>query len=492
MRFTYGSYLWLTIGLGGILVLSGCGGASVVLDTPAHEDLLQQDRVVSGQGNDVVRQAQVIKLSLADAIQRGLTHNLDARVAALETLSQQDNITLAQLRALPGVDLSGGYVSRSNPGASSSRSVITGQESLEPSQSTEQHRRVASLEASWNLLDAALALADASKADQETKVASERYNKVVQNVEHDVYVAYWRALAYQRSQDKTENLLKESAVYIDRLDNAAGQKLISVDQAGEKMALLAERRRTLADMNDRMQLAEIELKSMLSLPLNAMLVLTTQPKDIEGDVKSLTEEAVSEQEWAALKVRPEMREEILKRNMTLQDTRREIFQTFPGLDLVFSKEYDSNKFLVDPSWSNFSAKIVQSLTGILTLPARYNAAKNKEAVADARRQALNSAILAQVHIARARLDSANDMTLSNQLVRKSAARKSHGASGKASQGLATRMDAMLAQLDYQVETMRSDMAYADLQDAYAAMKITLGRPVLNEPVKIAIVKEGPR
>lgn len=174
--------MWLTIGLGGILALSGCGGTSVALDSPAHEDLLRQDRMVSGQGDGNRAQSQIIKLSLADAIQRGLEHNLDARVAALETLSQQDNVTLAQLRALPGVDLSGGYVGRSNPGASSSRSVITGQESLEPSQSTEQHRRVASLEASWNLLDAALALADASKADEETKIASERYNKVVQNV----------------------------------------------------------------------------------------------------------------------------------------------------------------------------------------------------------------------------------------------------------------------------------------------------------------------
>lgn len=484
--------MWLTIGLGGILALSGCGGTSVALDSPAHEDLLRQDRMVSGQGDGNRAQSQIIKLSLADAIQRGLEHNLDARVAALETLSQQDNVTLAQLRALPGVDLSGGYVGRSNPGASSSRSVITGQESLEPSQSTEQHRRVASLEASWNLLDAALALADASKADEETKIASERYNKVVQNVEHDVYVAYWRALAYQQSHEKAARLLKESASYIENLDSAASQKLVSADEAGEKMAMLADRRRTLSDMQDRMQLAEIELKSMLSLPLDATLVLITPQKDIAGDVKRLTGESVSTQEWAALKVRPEMREEILKRNMTLQDTRSEILQTFPGFDLVFSKEYDSNKFLVDPNWSNFSAKIVQSLTGVLTLPARYDAAKNKEAVADARRQALNSAILAQVRIARARLNSSNDMVHSNQLARKAAARKSHGAGGKASQGLATRMDAMLAQLDYQVESMRADMAYADLQDAYAAMKITLGRPVLNEPLKIASAEGGRR
>jgi multidrug efflux system outer membrane protein len=490
MRLVHGNYIWLAIGLGGILVLSGCGSSSVQLDSQAHEDLLRRDRTASGQSED--KQNQVIELSLAQAIERGLTHNLDARVAALEALSQQDSVTLAQLQALPGVDLSGGYVGRSNLGASSSRSILTGQQSLEPSQSTEQHRRVASLEASWNLLDAALALADAAKADEEAKIAGERYNKVVQNVERDVYTAYWRALAYQSGHEQAQKLLHESSAYIDNLDNAAAQKLVSSDQAGEKMAMLAERQRTLRDLHDRMQLAEVELKGMLSLPLGSKLILTSRQKDVSSDIKKLMAEDISAQEWAALKIRPEMREEILKRNVTLQDTRREILQTFPGMDLVFSKEYDSNKYLVDTNWSNFSAKIVQSVTSLFTLPARYNAAKNKEAVAGARRQALNSAILAQVHIARARLVSAGDMAKTNQIARKSASRKSHGVAGKASQGMATQMDAMLAQLDYQIESMRADMAYADMQDAYAAMKMTLGRPLIEDSLVIASAeRRGP-
>ena len=473
--------LRLVSGLAAIL-LAGCAGTTTALDTPEYSQMLIADRDASGQG--LSGQNQTIKLSLEDAIRRGYDRNLDARVAALEALSAQDSVTLAQLRALPGVEVSGGYVGRSNQGASSSRSVLTGQESLEPSQSTEQHRRIGSLEANWNLLDAALALADASKADEEAKVASERYAKVIQNVERDVYTAYWRALAYQEQRNKADVLLSQTSKQIENFDIAANQKLVSSAQAAEKMALLAEKQRTLRDMSDRLSLAEIELKGMLSIPLDATLILTTSKKDISGEVKRLLSENVTTQEWTALKSRPEMREEVLKKNMTIQDTRREIFQTFPGLNLVASREYDSNKFLVEPNWSNLSATIAQSITGIITLPDRYQAAKNKEAVADARRQALNSAILAQVHIARQRLESTSEANFSSLMSQKAASRKSHALAGQKAQGLSSGSEAMVAQLDAAIESIRTAQAYADMQDAYAAMYSTLGRPIV--PVKVAM------
>lgn len=474
---------WLTLGLGAIL-LSGCSGSMVDLDSPEHAQMLKQDRLDSGQEIDST--GQIIQLSLEAAIQRGYTNNLDARVAAYEAMSQQDEVTLADLRALPGVEASGGYVKRSNSGASSSRSVITGQQSLEPSQSTETDRRVASLEASWNLLDAALALADASKANDEAKIAGQRYAKVMQNVERDVYSAYWRARGYQDSREQSERLLKECESRIQNLDTAANQKLISSDQAGDKMAMLSDRMRTLRDLHDKMQLSEIELKGMLSIPLGARLELTTKQRDIAADIKRLTTEDVENQEWTALQSRPEMREEVLKKNVSLHETRREIYQTFPGINLLLSKNYDSNQFLVDPNWVDFSAKIAQSITGIFTLPARYAAAKNKEVLADARRQALNSAILAQVHIARERLGSTSDANRADRVALMAASRKSNGIAGKAAEGFASKQDAFLAKLDSQIETMRAATAYADMQDAYAAMKTTLGGSVIsNRTVQMA-------
>lgn len=488
MRLIDRNFVWLFLGLGAIL--PGCSGSTVALDTPAHSQMLIEDRDKSGQG--YAEQEQTINLSLDDAIKRGFEKNLDARVAAFEALSAQDSVTIAQLQALPGVNLSGGYVGRTNQGASSSRSIATGQELLEPSMSTEQHRRVASLEANWNLLDAALALADAAKAKDEAKIASERYMKVVQNVERDIYTAYWRALAYQDIRGQSHLLMKDAARQIGNIDDAASKKLISSAEAGEKMALLADRQRTLRDLHDRLQLAEIELKGMLSIPLDSKLVLTTKRKDIESDVRRMLGENVGNQEWAALQSRPEMREEILKKNMTVRDTRREVMQTFPGLNLLTSREYDDNSFLVDPNWANFSAKIAQSITSVFTLPKRYEAAKTKEAVADARRQALSSAILAQVHIARARLGATNDVSKATILSQKAAGRKSSALAGKRAQGMASGQDALLAQLESDIEKIRAGLAYAELQDAYAAMNTTLGRSITATPSQKLAMAGGKR
>jgi outer membrane protein TolC len=482
MRLGLGTSFRLFSGLAAIL-LAGCAGTTTALDTAEHSQMLIADRDAGGQG--LSEQGQIIKLSLEEAIARGYERNLDARVAALEALSQQDNVTLAQLRALPNMEASAGYVQRSNSGASSSRSVLTGKESLEPSQSTDEHRRIASLEANWNLLDAALALADASKARDETKIAGERYAKVIQNVERDVYTAYWRAQAYQEARSKAQALLDQSARQIDNFDTAANQKLLSSGQAAEKMALLSEKQRVLRDMNDRLSLAEIELKGMLSIPLDATLVLTTSRKDITGDVKRLLGENVTVQEWSALKSRPEMREEILKKNVSIKDTRREIFQSFPGLSIVASRQYDSNSFLAEPNWGNLSATIAQSITGLITLPDRYQAAKNKEAVADARRQALNSAILAQVHIARQRLQSSSEANIASQMAQRAASRKSHALAGQKSQGLSSGTDVTVAQLDAAIESVRAAQTYADMQDAYAAMYATLGHPIVDSKLRVA-------
>jgi hypothetical protein len=220
--------------------------------------------------------------------------------------------------------------------------------------------------------------------------------------------------------------------------------------------------------------------------MNAKLVLITKSRDISGDVSRMTMGDSTSLEWEALHSRPEMREEILKKNISIRDTHREVYQTFPGLNLIHSREYDSNKYLVDPNWANFSAKIVQTITGIITLPDRYDAAKRKEAVADARRQALNAAIIAQFHMARMRLASMEEAYMRSLLAKKAASRKSHAASGKRMQGFASGLDDLVARMELQLETMRAGMVYADYQDAYAAMKSTLGQSVTERPQKIAV------
>jgi len=54
------------------------------------------------------------------------------------------------------------------------------------------------------------------------------------------------------------------------------------------------------------------------------------------------------------------------------------------------------------------------------------------------------------------------------------------------QGFASGLDDLVARMELQLETMRAGMVYADYQDAYAAMKSTLGQSVTERPQKIAV------
>lgn len=455
-----------------LLLLSGCGGPYVALDTPEHHALIASD-IQSASGGGGTGQ-QEYHLSLQDALNRAVAHNLDARVSALEALTQQDRVTLEKLRALPSVKASAGYQGRSNDGATSSRSVLSGQQSLEPSQSTQEDRQVADMKFSWNLLDATLAFVDAKTASDEAKIALERQRKVIQNIERDVYSAYWRAAASQATRNQTLALLDKAQGQMESIREAADQKLISRADAADKVTLLAERQRQLRELHNQISLADIELKSLLSLPLSSTLVLDIKPPTYGEKYKSLMSDNIDSLVDRALKNRPEVREAVMNKNIASRDTRREIYQTIPGVEALLSLNFDSNQFLEDKTWSNYSLNIVQNVIDLITLPSRYEKAQNREMLGDARRHALVAAVMAQIHIARQRL------TLAERDYREAAmAHKTLQSAGYAKQqqveaGMSSGESALLTALAAQAQDLRAKMAYAGLQESYAAFVNTMG------------------
>lgn len=465
----------MTLSLVLSLFLTGCGGSTVSLDSAAHDEMLVKDMVMAGNG-------QTVQLSLTDALKRGVAENLDARVAAMEWLVSGGNVTLKQLEALPSVKSSRGYVGRSNDGASSSLSVISGLESLEPSQSTETDRLVGEFSASWNLLDVALALNEAQSTKDENKITAERYSKVVQNIERDVYAAYWRGLAFQNEKQKTKSMLVDSENQKRKLMQAADERLLSASAVSEKMARISEQQRTLRSFYNQLSQADTELKGLLSFSQNSNLELIAPTKEEEKAYKSMLSKRVQDFEYKALKNRPEMREDVLQKNIAIRNIRQEMIKTLPGAELFLSYNSDSNKYLQDSQWMSFSASIVQNVLNVFTAPARISAAKDNERLADVKRQALSAAIIAQVHIAYNRLQETqlayNDTLISSRITR----RRANAAATEKSTGLSSGYDALMTRMAGQVEVLRSKIAYADLQDAYAAMVNTVGERISGQAV----------
>ena len=180
------------------LLLAGCANNYASLDSKEHTQIIKADYQKIEELSSI---DGVVIISLSEAIDQAIYYNLDARVSALEVLSAQDDITLEELKALPNLSASASYQGRNNLGASSSRSVISGNQSLEPSISTEPHRRTADLTFNWNLIDVALAALQSENASDRAIIAQERHKKVKQNIQRDVYTSYWRAYAAQENKD---------------------------------------------------------------------------------------------------------------------------------------------------------------------------------------------------------------------------------------------------------------------------------------------------
>lgn len=454
------------------LGLAGCTSSNIVeLDSKRHNAQIKSDIENIYRHRNT---ADILNLELDDAITMALQNNLDARVTSVESLIAQDNVSLAEFQAMPNVTASGTYTRRSNDAASSSESVLTGTQSLEPSTSADQSRRLADIEAQWNIIDAVIAYMDGQIASDRATIAQERLKKIKQNIEIDTINAYWRAYASQQSKQNYLNLLKKGDVLQGNFEQALNERLLSLDTVAERQKSVLDQQQTITRLFEDQDLSKIELKSLMTVPIEQEIYLTSKPNQFGTKFKKYKSMPVDNMVEMALVNRPELREIYLDGNISVQNTERELIRTFPGLNIVYSKNYDSNSFLSDPTWINFSAALSQSITDFITLPTRYRAAKNQELLVEERRKALTAAIIAQVYIGKVRIELAENNykhALKNENI---ARRRTFTEVNKNNLGAASEYTQYLAKATSVGATTEKYIAFAEMQRAYIDLYRTLG------------------
>ncbi len=464
-----------------ILFLSGCsnwGGGPVTFDEQFK--LLQEDIKALFSGENQIDKP----LTLYEAMARGIKYNLDHRLVAMEEVIASDEIALTATGILPSLTAEGRYVGRNRESASSSRSVLSGTQSLEPSISTETHRRTASLDASWNTLDAGLAFIRTKQSSDEAQIAIERRRKVIHNIIQDVRFAYWQAASAQMLSSEIDRLLTSGAEAVERIKTAETEGLEAPGTALRSQSRLLEAMHELMVLRSQLSFAKTELTSLLNLPQSAEYTLDinkdswideTQIPEIESTDKEL--------ERIALIIRPEMREEVVMARFAANHIRETVFETFPGLELLVGRNHDSNKFLEEGKWNSFSLSFTQNLIKVFTLPARFHQAENRQKLSTLKRQALAAAIMTQVHVAKIRYDLAEErygVMQELHAVNKRMVDLAH--SEKIAETL-NEAELVEAEMDHLLTTIRMHLSYAELQNAYGRLVNTLGIDPLPETVE---------
>lgn len=455
-----------------ILTLSGCSGNSEPLTVDEQVKALEQDLGQMYAHQDALDHP----LTLSEAMARGIKYNIDHRVTMMEQMVAQGEVNNRLLEMLPGLDLEAGYVGRDRDNVVSARNDATGIQSLPPSIFQDQHRDTAKLEMSWNVLDAGLAYVRSREASDKERAALERRRKVVQTITQDVRYAYWRAASAQVLETHIDDLLKRA----DEMNRKLGEE--ELKKSNKNTADLLDMQKRLYQTMDQLMAmrrelstARADLAALINLPPNADIVIAAREGDMMGTnaVPALSTD-IKDLEILALFIRPEMREQMLLKRMASHGVRSAVLESLPGIGAALGYNYDSNSFLKDEEWANFSLGLTQNLMKLFTLPVRLKTEENKEKLADMRRMAMAATVLTQMNVATIQYDNAKDrysllkrlLGVNHRIIEHTRAEKD--------KGLLHDGTILAAEMDHLMTRTALHLSYAQAQNAFGRIVSTIG------------------
>ncbi|MEZ5902934.1 MAG: TolC family protein [Alphaproteobacteria bacterium] len=466
-----------SLALLGLILISGCSPKATPLDNAVVINTIEDDRTKIYQPPQPEQQP----LKVEEVLARAIKHNLDAKVSELDALIAADDVNLQMLNALPSINAKIQRQGRNNEGGSSSFSVLTNTESLQPSISQEQYRNVAQLTTEWNLLDTGINLWRGKTALDQMLIAQERRRKIYQGVVQDSYIAFWRAAVAQQTLPNIDSLIDKIDERLEKDEQQTAQGLVSLGDAQSRKTQLLDQKAQLNRLKNGLSLAQIELKTLIAYPLDQELILDLENQDPLGSASlpSITA-SIEDYELKALTSRPEIREEILNKRISTRDIKLSIVETIPGAELLLTGNYDSNKFLVYNNWVDGIAGLTASINKIFTAPTRYKKAKNIDALSDQRRQALVAAIITQVHVAASRYNTLENAYQEQTKSVGHAQKILKRATDYKDVGLMSKAELLNTEVDYNIANINRAFAFADAQDAYGRFINTLGIDLWDE------------
>jgi len=456
------------------LAVSGCAVTSQPIDRSVSEQRAQQDLAIMFRDQEPLSGP----LTLHEAMARAVKYNLEARLKVMEEAMAQRQVDLATFDMLPRMALSAGYAGRSNISASSSESIRTGTQSLEPSTSQDRDRGVADLTMVWNVLDFGVSYVSAKQQGDQRLIVQERRRKVLHTIIQDVRSAYWRAVAADRLLTQIDSLMARVAQARDNSQRLSEQRIGDPIQALSYQRALIEATRQLEEQRRALSLAKTELATLINLPLGTQVELAPeagyQVPELKVELGTLEQEALAS--------RPELREQDYQARISAAETRKAMLRLLPGLEFSAGGHYDSNSFLVNQSWADYGVKVTWNLFNVLSAPAAIDVAKAGQEVADARRQAMSMAILAQLHVANANFREAQRQFQTSQQLA--------GLDGQIVEQLRNRYQAqgigelelIQGELNTLQADLRRDLAYAELRNSYGQLFASVGLDPLPESI----------
>lgn len=470
-----------------VFLLVACTVTPRHLSEQAHASRASRDRKALRTYVEPVKQP----ISLANAMARAIKYNLGHNLKMMEEALVMGQTQLSGQEMLPKLAVQAGYTSRNNSSGSSSISLITGMQSLEPSSSIQRESAVADLSVAWNVLDFGLSYIRANQQADRFLMARERRRKVVHDIIQNVRQAFWKAVAAQQLIPEIEDFLANAYQVLDdsrqaeqpltqsqikaltQIKTLAQMKALApVKALGYQMKLL-ETIYQVTTLQRTLSVAKTQLAALINLELKRDFTLEV-PKDDKMRQIPLFPYSVDTMENMAMVLRPELREEDYLGRMDASEVHLAILKLMPGLE-VGGHHYRSNdRLLFHQSWIQGSLHVAWNLVNLAKGPSLFSMIKARKKTAWIRRLATSMAVLSQVHVSKIHYDQTQkEYDLVRQMMDIDE-RVQHYTRYAGKLRTKTDMERIQFQAQAIYRKYQKEMAYADLQNAAGRLYLSIG------------------
>ncbi|WP_311970570.1 TolC family protein [Pseudomonas baltica] len=456
-----------------LLVMVGCLYLSACTIVPQPIDVDQQalDQKAKIDATIAAEEPVTHPLSLYEAMARALKYNLDQKIEVLDEALRQKQLELNRTGMLPELSLGGGIANRSNEAGSSSRSLLSGNQSLEPSTSSERTTENANLTASWDILDFGLSYVRGLQDADEQLISAERRRKVVNRIQEDVRTAYWRAVSADRTYKKLVDLEALAQKALLQTQQLESRRLVPPLTVLDYQRNLLQVQGDVQKLQRELSLAKNQLAALINLKPDTRFTLELPDRtDVVPELPGSADEMV----MVGLRFRSELREGSYRARINKSEMNAALIRALPSLKGVIGLNYDSNSYLYNQSWANAGAQMTWNLMNVFRYPAQKRALVAEGAVIDQRQLALTLAVMTQIHVSRVRFirfsQELGTIRSSEEVQQRILALSRGGfqAHTVSQQDLVREeMNSVLAEIKY-------DAAYADVQNAYANLYASMG------------------
>ncbi len=438
------------------LVVSSCAVKPERLDSASAYRFAERNLAEVTANQESV----VGNISLYDAMARAIKYNLDFQVEIYNEFLKSDELAVARLEVLPSLVANSSYNGRSNE-AGGTTAVLR----------SDKSRFNGDITLSWNILDFGLSYIRAKQAADTILIAEERRRKIINRVIGDVRTAYWRAVSANRLISGLQRLTKRVRYAISNSE--------ALQQEGVSSPLTAlTYQRELVEIQQQIQALQLEL-SVAKTQLAALMNISPgrkfklSPGKIRtglGRLRITTDEMIN----SAMENRPEIRDLQYKLRINDSETKSALLELLPSANIFAGANIDTDSFLLNSNWVGWGAKASWNLMRVFQYPAKKRLIQSKENLLKKRALAVTMAIMTQVYVSKARyrhvqkiyFTADKHLRIQREILRQ--IRESAAADQASEQTL------IREEMNTLASRAKRDIAYADLQNAYANIYTAMG------------------